>query len=217
MAAIRSSSGTEFDIELKDAQAEGPADLVVRFGDTREDDALGRHAGRPGALDLPARDRVGTCPGQGQSADHGQIVIGLERVTEKRRPPAKGALQGPEPRAHGAGRIDVDGRAGLRRDPCQRHVLGMESAVAIGEGCHCSAPPLSIAGPAASSAGPSGLGDGSSSVVPLVFSPGGSFSGPRLPQPARAEASRIETKERASVRLCHMTSGRSARMPISES
>ena len=190
------------------------ADLLVGLGDTGEDDALRGHAGRGGTKDLAARHGVGAGAGQRQRADHGQIVVGLERIAEERRLPAKGALQGREAPAHGAGRVDIDGRPGLGGDQRERHPLGGESAVPIGEGLHWVDPPECIAGPAPSIPGGGAFGEGSWSFVPELFCPGGSSSAPRRPQPPSPSTSMKEKSERKSVRRCHMTSDRSARVPI---
>ena len=106
----------------------------ARLADAREDDVLGRHARRQRALQLAARDDVGAIALVGQHAQHREVGVGLDRIGEMdaratsfspSRNTARVALEG-------RARIDIDGRADLVGDARQRHVLGVQHAVAIG-------------------------------------------------------------------------------------
>ena len=147
------------DVELQDAGGQRHPDLVVGFGDAGIDDALRGYARfqRPG--DLAARHRVRTQPFVGEQADHRQIAVGLDRVTEQRALARERVAKGGRQLTHRRGRVDVAGCSNGSRDVGQRHGLGMQAPASIAEAAH---PPVPDA---FSASGGVGGGGGSKSVT----------------------------------------------------
>ena len=67
-----------------DAGIERRLHLGRCFADPGEDDPLGRHAGGQRAAQLPLRDDVGARAEAGKKAEHGEIGIGLDGITDQR-------------------------------------------------------------------------------------------------------------------------------------
>ena len=135
-AVERVQLGVGFDVDLPDATAQRIGQLLVRLADAREDDAGGGNVRGQRALQLTARDHVGTRALARQHAQNGLVGVGLEGVTDRgwqvRERIGIGAVGAPQ----GCGRIDVERRADLAREFLERHALGLERAVADGELSH---------------------------------------------------------------------------------
>jgi len=125
-----------FDVVLVDAGLERRFHLQLGLADAGEHDLARRHARREGAGELAARDDVGTGAEPRQGRDHRLIAVGLERVADRRVDAGEGVGEAAVACLERARRIDPAGRAVRRRDLRQRHVVGVEHAVAIGEGAH---------------------------------------------------------------------------------
>ncbi len=123
-----------FDVELRDPRIERQDHLVAALADAGEHDAPGRHAGGERALELARRDHVGAGALLGEGPDHREVGVRLDRVAQHDPLPGEGREETPHLAPHAGRRIDVGGRADRRGDRRERHRLGVQLAVPVGEG-----------------------------------------------------------------------------------
>ena len=132
--------GQRLDVELKDAGLEPERHLGRRLADPGEDDLLRGHAGGQRPAQLALRDHVGAGAAARQRAHDRQVGVRLERVADGRGQAGKRAREGvvgllQRPRA-----VAVERRAEVSRQLVERHLLGVQPAVAGSEGGHWTAP-----------------------------------------------------------------------------
>ena len=136
--------GRAFGVDLADAGIQRGANFRGGFADSRKDDLCGRHAGGKRALQLTARDNVGTGPLAGQQRDHAKRRIGLQRemhlAVNRRHRGGKIAVIGADTIA----RIDIERRAVRCRDILQRQAANDQTPVIITRKavCHARKSPL---------------------------------------------------------------------------
>ena len=75
------------DIDLADAGGERMRQLLLRLADAGEDDALGRNPGGKRAGKLALADDVGAGAEAAEKAEHGEMVVRLDRVVDVRGKP----------------------------------------------------------------------------------------------------------------------------------
>ena len=125
-----------FDVEAEDVFLEPEVHLAQRLADAGKDDPLARHARRPRPPQFPLADDVHSGAEPRQRRQHRLIRIGLHRVEKKRVLAGERVAERVEMLLDRRVRIAIEGRSDGFGDRRQSDVLGVKSAVAIGEGRH---------------------------------------------------------------------------------
>ena len=127
-----------FDVETADLHFEGVFQFVTALADPRKHNFSGIAASRQHSFQLTARHDIETGPQPSQYVQHRQVAVGLDRIADQVRMLAESLVESaPVAFDRGAG-INVARGANRRRDVGDRHVLGMQPAVAVFEMVHDS-------------------------------------------------------------------------------
>ena len=129
--------GLRLDVEAEDVLVESERDLAFRLADTRERDAVARHAGGACAAQFTLRDDVHSRTEARQRGQHRLVGIGLDGVADERVEAGKRIAEDSVVAGDGRGGIAVEGRADGVGDRRQIDVFGVERAVPEGEVMHC--------------------------------------------------------------------------------
>ena len=124
------------DVDLQDPAREGELELAPGLAHAREEDARGRNAGGKSDPELALRDDVAAGTGVRHGAHDGERGVRLERIADHRVHVGESGREGAEPALEGRRGIAIEGRADLGRDAFERHLLGAEGTIAIGELAH---------------------------------------------------------------------------------
>jgi hypothetical protein len=135
-AAQAQQLGLGFDVEAEDRRVQRLPDLGRALADAGEHH-LGRiAAGAQHPRQLAAGDDVEAGTQARQHLQHRQVGVGLHRIADAVVQAVQRLVEGAIVAAQGGAGIDVGGRAVLRGDGGQRHILGAELAVAVVEVIH---------------------------------------------------------------------------------
>ena len=163
----------------------------------------GRRAGGERAAKLALRDHVEPGALLDEGADHRLVRVRLHRVADQRVEAGEGLAEDAVVADERRGRIAIEGRADRGRDCGQRHVLGVEHAVAIGEVIHARLRRTErveneVAGSVSPAFGSVGRAGARSVVAGHRRGVGGGSSAPARPQPESANAAIDNAGERGA-------------------